>query len=105
MVPDNYVSQLVEDRLNMTDCKVSGWVMDNYPVNEPQVIHLKKLKIKPSVVCIFDQSADVSVSRLQYLRIDPVTGDKYDLLRSPPETDEVLNRLETLKKYDPAMIR
>jgi len=34
MVPDSTVLPLIEHRLKMTDCKVSGWVLDGFPQTE-----------------------------------------------------------------------
>lgn len=54
MVPDNYVNTIMEERLKQTDCRVKGFVMDSYPMTEFQMNNLKRLKIKPSLVVIFE---------------------------------------------------
>ena len=54
MVPDNYVNAIMEERLKQTDCRVKGFVMDSYPMTEFQINNLKRLKIKPSLVILFE---------------------------------------------------
>lgn len=56
MVPDNQVLPLVEARLKQTDCKVNGWILDGFPQSEAQINLLKNLRIKPNLVCVFEQS-------------------------------------------------
>ena len=47
--------------MKQTDCKVNGWILDGFPMSETQINLLKELKIKPSLVCIFDQSEEVTI--------------------------------------------
>ena len=79
MVADNYVLPIVEQRMKQTDCKLNGWILDGFPQTEGQINLLKNLKIKPSLVCIFEQPEDVSISRITHRRIDPETGDLFNL--------------------------
>ena len=92
-VPDNIVNSLIENRLKQSDCKVNGWVMDGFPTTEPQINLLKALRIKPSVVFLFEQSEDESIRRLGNRRIDPHTGIFYNLEVSPPSDEATSNRL------------
>ena len=93
MVPDQTVLPLIEQRLKMTDCKVSGWVLDGFPQTEAQINLLNQLKIKPSLVCIFEQAEEVSVGRVCNRRTDPETGDHFNLLLNPPKDEAVAKRL------------
>lgn len=105
MVPDQYVQQIIEDRLKQTDCKVNGWIMDNYPVTETQIMHLRRIKIKPTLVCLFEQADNVSLDRLIHRRIDPETGDHFNIAINPPEDPAILKRLITLNKDKEEVIR
>ncbi len=51
------------------------------------------MKIKPSLVCIFEQNEETSISRVCSRRTDPETGAHYNLSVNPPEDDDVLKRL------------
>lgn len=61
MVPDQQVLPLIEHRIKQTDCKVNGWVLDGFPQTEQQIGLLNQMKIKPSLVCIFEQNEETSV--------------------------------------------
>lgn len=106
MVPDEIVLTLVEQRLRQSDCRVNGWVMDGFPQTEAQVNLLKAMRIKPSLVCIFEQPLDECVRRLSNRRLDPITGIQYNLEINPPKDDSTAARLiemtedseETVKK-------
>jgi adenylate kinase len=78
-VPDAICIQLVEQRLKQSDCKVNGWILDGFPQSEAQVNLLKAMRLKPSLVCLFEQTEQVSVNRLKNRRVDPQTGVEYNL--------------------------
>lgn len=79
LVPDSLVLPLVEQRLKQSDCRVNGWVLDGFPQTEAQINLLKSLKIRPSLVCLFEQPEEESIRRLNNRRIDPQTGVYYNL--------------------------
>lgn len=93
IVPDNITNPLIERRLKQSDCKVNGWVMEGFPYSRSQVNLLKAMKIKPSLVFIFEQNEEESVRRLSNKRIDPHTGTVYNLEVSPPSDEATSNRL------------
>lgn len=93
MVPDEIVLTLVEKRLRQSDCRVNGWVMDGFPQTEAQVKLLQSMRIKPSLVCIFEQALEESSRRLSNRRLDPVTGVHYNLEINPPKDDSTAARL------------
>lgn len=53
-IPDEIILRLVDTRLRQSDCRVNGWVLDGFPENDAQVNLLKTMKIKPSMVVIFE---------------------------------------------------
>jgi len=93
MVPDTIVLPLVEQRLKQSDCRVNGWILDGFPQSEAQINLLKSLKLRPSLVCLFEQSEEESVRRLTNRRIDPQTGLYYNLEVFPPKEESVAARL------------
>ena len=93
MVPDEIVIPLIEQRLKQSDCKVNGWVMDGFPQNEAQISLLKSLKIKPSLVCMFEQPETETIRWLKNRRMDLKTGIFYNLEIAPPRDDAVVKRL------------
>lgn len=93
MVPDSLVCTLVEQRLALSDCRINGWVIDGFPQTEQQINLLKTIKIQPSVVCLFEQSDEESIRRLIKRRVDPETGNAYNLEIDPPTDQTVADRL------------
>ncbi len=57
------------------------------------------MRIKPSLVVMFEQGIEESVRRLGNKRIDPLTGNEYNTEVNPPKTEEVANRL-VIRKED-----
>ena len=54
MVPESVVIPLIEQRIKQSDCRVNGWILDGFPQTEAQINLLKSLKIRPSLVCMFE---------------------------------------------------
>ena len=107
MIPDDMMLKLVESRLNKTDCRVNGWILEGFPKTEGQMNVLKNLKQAPLLVVVLQIDDDIVYERHEYKKSDPVTGKAYNLktLANPLE-EEVLERLvskeedkhETVKK-------
>ena len=55
---------------------------------------MKSMRIKPSLCCIFDQSCEESVRKLDARRIDPMTGKLYNTEVEPPKDGSVSMRLK-----------
>jgi adenylate kinase len=34
-VPDHIVNRIIENRLNETDCRVNGWILEGFPKSKP----------------------------------------------------------------------
>ena len=97
-IPDEMINDLVSKRLSMSDCKVSGWVLEGFPYSKNQINLLKSLNIKPSTVFLFEGTEDECVRRLSNRRVDPQTGILYNLEISPPGDEATSIRLvEQLK--------
>jgi len=88
-VPDEICVQIMEQRLKQSDCKVNGFILDGFPKTEAQVNLLKAMRLKPSLVCLFEQTEQVSIHRLKHRRTDPQTGIQYNLESKQP-TDELV---------------
>ena len=78
-VPDYIVNPMVEKRLRESDCRINGWVMDGFGYNKSQMKLLQALRIRASQVFICDQSEEESTKRLSSRRLDPLTGNEYNL--------------------------
>ena len=53
-VPDHIINGLIEKRLNQTDCRVNGWVMDGFPKTKAQINLLKAMRLRPAVVFVLE---------------------------------------------------
>ncbi len=85
LVPDDVIMGIIERRLNQTDCKVNGWVMDGFPKTLQQVSLLKTMKVKPSRVVLLECSEEGSVRRLKERVVDPNTGIYYNASNQPSD--------------------
>lgn len=84
----------VKDRLGKSDCKENGWLLDGFPRTQAQAKALEDSGVSADCFLFLDVPDDVLVERVVGRRTDPVTGKIYHLTFSPPEDEEVLNRLE-----------
>lgn len=78
-VPDQIINSLVEQRLQESDCRVNGWVMEGFPETEAQCNLLRAMNVQPSMVFMLDQPDGDSLRKLGKRRTDPKTGKVYNL--------------------------
>lgn len=105
LIPEEIVIPLIENRLKESDCRVNGWVLDGFPQTEAQIHLLKSLKIKPSLVCIFEQPETESLRRLKSRRLDPDTGIFYNMDVAPPSDDTIIKRLAELVEDQEGIVK
>ena len=103
-LPDALLNTLVASRLKQADCRINGWILDDYGYTPDQIANFKSLRIKPSVVLAMDQSEETSMSRIKHRRIDPKTGEFYNLRLEAPKDEAVHKRLILLNMDDPNCI-
>ena len=104
-IPDEIILRLIDARLRQSDCRVNGWVLDGFPENEAQVNLLRAMRIKPSLVVIFEQPVEESVRRLNNKRVDPHTGICYNTEVNPPKSEVVNARLVQQKEDEETNVR
>lgn len=63
------------------------------------------MKIRPSLVCLFEQPEEESVRRLSNRRVDPQTGVFYNLEILPPKEESVAARLIELHEDKEQVVR
>ena len=66
---------------------------------------LKALKVKPSIVFMFESSEEDSLKRVSDRRIDPTTGCVYNLKVNPPSDEKVAGRLIEMKEDHATVIK
>ena len=66
---------------------------------------MKALKIRPSLVCLFEQPEDESVRRISNRRVDPSTGLYYNLEINPPKDEATASRLIEMSEDKEPSIR
>jgi adenylate kinase family enzyme len=54
------------------------------------------MRLKPSLVCLFEQTEQVSVQRLANRRVDPVTGIEWNLEGESQPDEAVSGRLQEI---------
>ena len=86
-IPDDMLTSAVVKRLEQADCRVNGWVIAGFPINQEQLLNLKTRKIHPTLVVEFDQSLEASLHRLGNRKVDPITGQSFNLASSQPSNE------------------
>lgn len=87
---------MIDARIRQSDCRINGWILDGFPESESQVNLLKSMRVKPTLVCMFEQSVEESVNKLQARRIDPMTGELFNTEVNPPRFESQSLRLQRL---------
>ena len=88
------IEMQVQDRLAEDDCKTNGWLLDGFPRTQAQAQALEEAGVKADCFLFLDVPDEVLVERVVGRRTDPKTGKIYHMKFSPPDDEEVLNRLE-----------
>jgi adenylate kinase len=84
----------VKDRLDASDCKDNGWLLDGFPRTQAQAAALEDAGVSADCFLFLDVPDEILVERVVGRRTDPVTGKIYHMKFSPPDDEEVSNRLE-----------
>ena len=104
-VPDEILLRLIDQRIRQSDCRVNGWILDGFPETESQVNLLKSMRIKPSLVCLFEQSVEESCRKLASRRIDPMTGELFNVEVDKPKNDAQQLRLTTQAQDEESVVK
>jgi len=94
LVPDEVIIGVVKDRLEQSDCKSCGWLLDGFPRTPAQAEALASAGVSADCFLFLNVPDDMLVDRVCGRRTDPVTGKIYHMTFSPPDDEEVLARLE-----------
>lgn len=92
LVPLNVVSNVIEDRLQKSDC-ADGYILDGFPRSVEQaeelkliLDRLKRFSLKEDALAVyFDIDNEVLIQRLINRRSCPKCGTIYNLLSNPPK--------------------
>ncbi len=95
LVPDDVIFSLVATRLKQPDCQIHGYVLEGFPKCPSQVQLLEDLKINPTVVVCLEKPDAQAKERASKTRLDPLTGEFYDLSANLNLAQEVKDRLVT----------
>lgn len=84
----------MKDRLDASDCKDQGWLLDGFPRTQAQANALSEAGVSADCFLFLDVPDEVLVERVVGRRTDPDTGKIYHMKFSPPDDEDVLKRLE-----------
>jgi len=105
LVPDDIISALTNHRIQQPDCQIHGYLVDGYPKTLVQLETLKKMNINPNLIVILECSDDLVYERLADRKIDPLTGQIYDLKQGIQLDPEVEARLQPIPNEDFEIIK
>ena len=92
LVPDNLVSQLIQQRLNQADCK-NGFILDGYPRNIKQAIELDKTLLSNQHqidrVIYLDANQEVIIQRLTGRRLCTNCQGNFHIKNMPPKKEGI----------------
>lgn len=118
LVPDTVIMQLVGSRLRQPDCG-EGFILDGFPRTIVQAEFLERQRIPVDIVINLEVDEDTIVDRLSGRRMDPKTGQIYNLntmdlpegvdpeklVQRPDDKPEVIRkRIEVYKKQTAPVI-
>lgn len=96
LVPDEVIIGIIIDRLEESDCKSQGWLLDGFPRTAAQAEALSEAGVSADCFLFLDVPDEILVERVVGRRTDPETGKIYHMTFSPPPEDntELIDRLE-----------
>jgi len=92
LVPDDVVNAVIRERILQIDSRKLGWVLDGYPRTVSQSSAWRSLGISANAIVTLQLDSTIALQRLVNRRIDPVTGDVYNVKIAPPH-ESVASRL------------
>jgi len=104
LVPDDLIIQLVKERLDSSDVKEKGWLLDGFPRTKEQAEALAAAGVHPEIFILIGIDDDKLVERVEGRRLDPETGKIYHLTYSPPP-EEITHRLEQRSDDNPEKLK
>lgn len=84
LIPDEIITNLVQQRLQKNDCKERGWVLDGFPRTYIQAKLLPQIESRIDAVFLLNTSDELVLERGLNRLIDPVTGAIYQRKFNPP---------------------
>ena len=72
---------MVKLRMAQPDVQARGWLLDGYPRSASQAEAIEREGIRPDVFILMNVPDAVLIERVVGRRLDPVTGDIYNLKR------------------------
>ena len=91
-VPDSTITELVRLRIESSDARLNGWILDGFPKSMEQVRSLKEFRIRPTHVIFLDCADALVYERVEQRRLDPESGVYYSVMNLP-EDEEIRNRI------------
>ncbi len=83
---------------------IHGYVVDGYPKNGTQIQALEEMRMNPTIIILLECPDDVVRERLLNRKVDPLTGDFYDMKLDPPTDYAVSSRLKGLENDQPEIV-
>lgn len=97
LVPDEIIFGLLKSRLEKADCRIHGFVLENFPKTETQIRLLEEMKLDANLIVALDCSK-INAHPCKF--IDPVSGYKYRQEDFNQLEQCVVDRLESISKKD-----
>lgn len=92
-LPDDFLTKLVLERLNSEDCQQKGYLLDGFPRNANQAQMLRDAMGVPQAFLMLDIDIQELVMRCSKRRMDPQSGEMYDMVEKIPDDEEITARL------------
>ena len=92
--------EAVVERLFQEDCQTKGWILEGFPRNPVELEGLMNAGFVPKKCLSLVVNEEVAMERFMDRRIDPETGDEYNMSSNPPAEEEVEARLQKVNEDD-----
>lgn len=95
LIPDKYITDILLHRFSLDDCR-KGWILDGFPRNVKQAIHLDSMLKEKSIQ--LDHAVDIRISsneavlRISKRRICSRCNQVYSLAHDPINEDSKCNK-------------
>lgn len=91
-VSDDVMARLISERVQRSDCRRHGWVLEGFPETEAQAIALHAEGTHVRDCLLLDLDVERAIAAAAARRFDPATGAVYDTRALPEGTSDELRR-------------
>lgn len=79
-IPNDIINSLIYTKVQSTEARNKGWIIEGYPRNQVQLKALKSHGFHPNLILTLTEDDDVLIHKMKQLKVDLNTGLTHESL-------------------------